>query len=77
MRKFEHINYEMRKIIASKLTRSYKAKEIADELSIDISAVSKEIKRNRVLTKETYSNVTDPICKKTLRFPYVCNGYNY
>ena len=67
----------MRKIIASKLTRSYKAKEIADELSIDISAVSKEIKRNRVLTKEDYSNVTDPICKKTLRFPYVCNGCNY
>ena len=77
MRNFEHINYEMRKIIASKLTRSYKAKEIADELSIDISAVSKEIKRNRVLTKEAYSNVIDPICKKTLRFPYVCNGCNY
>lgn len=76
MRNFEHINYEMRKIISSSLTKSKKAKEIADELSVDISAISKEIKRNRVLTKEAYSNIADPICKKTLRFPYVCNGCN-
>lgn len=74
MKRFEHINYEMRKIIASYVTKGKKAKEIAEELCIDISAVSKELKRNRVVSKEAYTNTIDPICKNTLRFPYVCNG---
>jgi len=74
MKQFEHINYEMRKIISNGLSKNKKAKEIADDLSIDISAVSKELKRNRVLLKEAHSNIKDPICKKTLRYPYVCNG---
>lgn len=76
MKRFEHINYEMRKIISSYLSKNKKAVEIANDLNIDISAVSKELKRNRVLSKEAYSNIKDPICKKTLRFPYVCNGCN-
>lgn len=74
MKRFEHINYEMRKIISSYLSRNKKAKEIAEDLNLDISAVSKELKRNRIISKEAHSNVKDPICKKTLRFPYVCNG---
>ena len=76
MKRFEHINHEMRKIISSSLTKSKKAVEIADDLGLDVSAVSKEIKRNRVVSKEAYRNVIDPICEKTLRFPYVCNGCN-
>ena len=75
-RKFEHINYEMRKIISSSLTKGKKAIEIANDLNVDVSAISKEIKRNRVVSKEAYSNALDPICKNTLRFPYVCNGCN-
>lgn len=74
MKRFEHINYEMRKIISSSLTKNKKAIEIARDLGLDISAISKEIKRNRILLKEAYSNSKDPICKNTLRFPYVCNG---
>lgn len=66
----------MRKIIASYLTKGKKAIDIAEDLNIDVSAVSKEIKRNRVLSREAYRNVVDPICEKTLRFPYVCNGCN-
>ena len=74
MKRFEHINYEMRKIIASYVAKGKKAKEIAEDLGIDISAVSKELKRNRVVSKEAYTNTIDPTCKNTLRFPYVCNG---
>ena len=74
MKRFEHINHEMRKIIASYLTKGKKAIEIANDLGLDVSAVSKEIKRNRVVSKEAYRNTIDPICEKTLRFPYVCNG---
>ena len=74
MKRFEHINHEMRKIIASYLTKGKKAIEIANDLGLDVSAVSKEIKRNRVVSKEAYRNTINPICEKTLRFPYVCNG---
>lgn len=76
MKRFEHINYEMRKIISSSLSKGKKARQIADDLGLDVSAVSKEIKRNRVLSREAYRNIIDPICEKTLRFPYVCNGCN-
>ena len=76
MKRFEHINYEMRKIIASLLSRNGKATEIANELNLDVSTISKEIKRNRILSKESHRNSVNPICEKTLRFPYVCNGCN-
>lgn len=76
MKRFEHINYETRKIISNYLSKGKKAIEIADDLGLDISAISKEIKRNRIVSKEAYRNAIDPICEKTLRFPYVCNGCN-
>lgn len=64
MKRFEHINHEMRKIIASYLTKGKKVIEIANDLGLDISAVS----------KEAYRNTVDPICPFTLKYPYVCNG---
>ena len=45
--------------------------EIADLLEMDPSSISKEIQRNRVLTK---NGLKDKACKQTLRFPYVCNA---
>ena len=44
--------------------------EIADLLEMDPSSISKELQRNRVLTK---NGTQDKGCKQTLRFPYVCN----
>ena len=35
---------------------------------------AKEIKRNRVLSREAYRNVVDSICPFALKYPYVCNG---
>lgn len=72
--KFEHMNFEKRKIITNELTvRGSRAKDIADLLYCDPSAVSKEVRRNRYISREAL-NKKDPICKKTLRFPYVCNN---
>ena len=71
---FEHLNHESRKIISNSLTKGLKAKEIAYILNVDDRTISKEIKRNRVLSKDAYRNVKDPICAKTLKYPYVCNG---
>ena len=45
--------------------------EIADLLEMDPSSISKELQRNRVLTK---NGTQDKGCKQTLRFPYVCNA---
>ena len=71
---FEHLNFESRKIISNLLTNKKKAKEIAIILNVDDRTISKEIKRNRVLSREAYRNCKDPICNKTLKYPYVCNG---
>ncbi|MEA5018560.1 MAG: IS30 family transposase [Erysipelotrichaceae bacterium] len=73
--KFEHINFDQRKIINNQITRfKATAVDIGNLLGLDPSSVSKEVKRNRVIAKEAPSNVTNTICKKTLRFPYVCNS---
>jgi Transposase and inactivated derivatives, IS30 family len=72
MAKFNHLNIEQRKLIASFLSKKFLLCEMADLLSLDPSSVSKEIKRNRVITK--LSNHTDKVCKLITRFPYCCNG---
>ena len=73
--KFEHINFEQRKIINNQITRfKATAVDIGNLLGVDPSSVSKEVKRNRIVSKEASSNIINPICKRTLRFPYVCNS---
>lgn len=77
MKTFEHMNFEKRKIITNELSsRGSSAKDIAALIYADPTAVSKEIKRNRYISREAI-NKKDPICKKTLRYPYVCNHCNY
>ena len=75
MKKFEHLNFEHRKIINNQIT-THKAKAvvIANLIGCDPTAISKEIKRNRFISKEAARNIIDPICSRTLRYPYVCNG---
>lgn len=71
MKKWKHINFEQRKVIASGLVHHYKVKEIADTLDLDPTSISKEVKRNRdcVSIGDNKSS-----CKKLLRWPYVCAG---
>lgn len=75
MKTFEHLNFEHRKIINNQITaHKATAASIAELLNCDPTSISKEVKRNRTISKEARKDVKDPICKKTLRFPYVCNG---
>ena len=45
---------------------------MADLLQVDPSSLSKELKRNRILSKKGIQQ--NKVCKQSLRFPYVCNG---
>ena len=75
MKKFEHLNFEHRKIINNQITtHKAKAVDIANLIGCDPTAISKEIKRNRFMSREAARNIKDPVCSKTLRYPYVCNG---
>lgn len=69
---WKHLNENQRKLIAHMLSKKMKLVEMADFLEMDPSSISKEIKRNRVLSKK--GSVKDKVCKLTQRYPYVCNG---
>lgn len=66
-----HFNFEQRKIIANKLAHGEKLCDIASLLEKDSTSISKEIKRNRVLTIN--GAPSDLVCEKTQKFPYVCS----
>lgn len=72
MSHWKHLNENQRKLISNLLSKKMKLVEIADCLEMDPSSISKEIKRNRILTKK--GSVKDKVCIHTQRFPYVCNS---
>lgn len=76
MAKWKHFNFEQRKIIKQGLSRDHKLVEISTLLEKDPTSVSKEIKRNRVEMHQLKSRKVYPNCKKTNRYPYVCDGCN-
>lgn len=71
---FEHITYDIRKVISNGLSNHLTATKLSEITGYDVSSIAKELKRNRQISKEAYRNSDDPICKTTLRYPYVCNG---
>lgn len=68
----KHLNEDQRKLISNMLSKKMKCVEMADLLEMDPSSISKEIKRNRVLSNK--GSVKDKLCPQTQRFPYVCNA---
>lgn len=72
MSHWKHLNENQRKLIANMLSKKMKCVEISDFLEMDPSSISKEIQRNRVLTKKGSSQAK--VCPQTHRFPYVCNA---
>lgn len=72
MKHWNHLNFNQRKIIASRLSKHDNLVTIADLIDMDPSALSKEIKRNRKLIKKGMKTNED--CKKITRFPYCCNA---
>ena len=73
MKEWKHITLEQRKIIGSGVTHNYKVKDITEVLGLNPTNISKEVKRNRdSITVGLNSNS----CKRTKRWPYVCDGCN-
>lgn len=70
--KREHFTFEERKFITSMISKGSKCKEIALFLDKDATSISKEVKRNRYISK--CGKEKEKICKKTLRWPYVCTS---
>ena len=70
--KWEHINMLQRKAIISGLAQHKSLKEIADIVELDPTSVSKEITRNRTLTR--IGTRRHETCRKVTRFPRCCNG---
>lgn len=74
MNKWEHLNFDQRKIIKSFLARNENLNVIAEVLDKDPTTISKEIKRNREKMKTMIRFNELPDCRKTERFPHVCDG---
>ena len=69
--KWEHLTIEKRKIITNMLSQGARLCEIGNVLQMDPTSISKEIKRNRIISKQ---GKTNKICKKTDRYPFVYNN---
>ena len=66
-----HLTLENRKLISSMITKGKKCIDIAKAIGCDPTTIAKEIKKNRIISKE--AKYKDKIlCKKLDRFPYVC-----
>lgn len=53
------------------LTHKATCKEISERIGCDPTTISKEIKKNRVISKEAKGN-KKILCKKLDRYPYIC-----
>lgn len=66
-----HLTLENRKLISSMITQGKKCIDIAKVIGCDPTTIAKEIKKNRIISKEAkYKDKF--LCKKLERFPYVC-----
>jgi len=72
-----HLDLNDRIKIQAGLEKGKKLKYIACDISCDERTISKEIRKRRIMTsnrKVIITKGTKDMCKKVLRFPYVCNG---
>lgn len=69
--KRKHLTLNNRKQIANGIARGLKCWEIAETVGCDPTTISKEIKRNRTISKPSkhYGKV---MCKKLDKYPFVC-----
>ena len=70
MKTWKHLTLEQRKVISSGIAHEYKLIEIGENLQVDPTSISKEVKRNRIEISTGLRND----CKKIQRWPYVCTG---
>ncbi len=72
MKKWKHINFEQRKTIASGVAHKMKVKDLGELLSLDPTAISREVKRNRSIVEPIKNVKTE--CSNLRRWPYVCTN---
>lgn len=71
-----HLTLENRKLISSMITQGKKCIDIAKAIGCDPTTIAKEIKKNRIISKEAkYKDKT--LCKKLEKFPYVCTDCSH
>ena len=70
MKNWKHLTFEQRKTISSEISHGYKLKVIGENLIVEPTSISKEVKRNRIKISIGLKND----CEKTKRWPYVCTG---
>jgi len=66
-----HLTIDNRKMISSMITHHAKCREIAEIIGCDPTTIAKDIKKNRIISKEARGD-KNILCKKLERFPYVC-----
>lgn len=66
-----HLTNDNRNTIASMLAHERSCKDIAEAIGCDPTTISKEIKKNRIISNPSKLKSKIP-CKKLDRFPYVC-----
>ncbi|HHT67023.1 MAG TPA: helix-turn-helix domain-containing protein, partial [Erysipelotrichaceae bacterium] len=67
-----HLTDDDRKIISNMLSHKAKCCEIANRIGCDPTTISKEIKKNRIISKEARTKGNKILCKLLDRFPFVC-----
>lgn len=72
-----HLTEENRKKIASMLAHNNSCVEIASEIGCDPTTIAKEIKKNRVISKQPRTSGKKMLCKKLERFPYICRDCSH
>ena len=71
MKKWKHITFEQRKVIRSGISHNSKLINIAELLDLHPTAISREVKRNRIMIY--YDSIIHE-CDKNKRWPYVCDN---
>ena len=69
-----HLKEADRKRINSMLAHGNKCCEIAEAVGCDPTTIAKEIKRNRIVSKDASKGQGKVLCKKLDRWPYVCGA---
>lgn len=67
-----HLTKENRKTIASGIAHNMTLRELANEIGCDPTTISKEVKKNRIISKEAKGTGKKFLCKKLEKWPFVC-----
>ena len=67
-----HLTEENRKTIASGIAHNMTLRELANEIGCDPTTISKEVKKNRIISREARGTGKKFLCKKLEKWPFVC-----